>query len=617
MRDPSALEGLYLARLAVCVGGGMAGLWWLLVLVEQRFRSRGVWLTTAAWFVIATPKAMAFGRHLSRSDGLRWGPLARDALAVAVTLGLLALIAAVWTSRHAQRRGHLVGAVVLLAMVVVDRLLAQRQSGLAPFVYALGTGACVLMLRRLSRRGQSWLTVAPVVTTIAGLVAPRAAAEARHLVVVRETSLALVAMQGADLGFEARPEGLEPRLSAQACAVETPAPSERAEGHRNAVIITIDTVRNDDARATIDGRPVMPNLQRFMDQAWTPPYAVTGYPATMMALSSAFAGVPSSGVVLADGTVPSIFRTLAPSVDEVVVALPSSSYFARPSVETLIVQGARRLPGRDGAARTKSAIAELARLRKAGKSHLVWIHYFEPHAPYRHHRGFDWGDDDRARYRSELAATDHELGRLLKALRDGGWYDDSLIVVFSDHGESFGEHDHAYHHFHLYPWLVRVPFAMHVPGAGPRRLPPLHLMDVAPTLHDYFGVAAAHPVWGRSRLAEPQAASGAHISEEFPVQVAMLEQWKRSSLSEPTELRDRIDAIERGPGYASKLALTSDDQQLVVHRGTGALQLFDLRVDPSVEHDLGPEAARRSPLFVEYEHFLRASSRHMGCGVSH
>jgi len=616
MRESSALEGLYLARLAVCVGGGMAGLWWLLALAERRFESRGLWLTTATWFVIATPKAVVFGRHLSRSDGLRWGPLARDALAVGVTLGLLGLVAAVWTSRRVQRRGLLAGAVVLLAMIVVDRLLAQRQSALAPILYALSTGASVLMLRRLPRAGQSWLTVAPVVATIAGLLAPSVAAEARRRVVVRDTSLALVAMQGANLGFEVRPAGLEPRLAAQACAVEAPASGERAEGHRNAVIITIDTVRNDDARATIDGRPVMPNLQRFMARAYTPPYAVTGYPATMMALSSAFAGVPSSGVVLADGTVPSIFHTLAPAVDEVVVALPSSSYFVRPSIETLIVQGARRLPGRDGAARTKSAIAELMRLRRAGKSHLVWIHYFEPHAPYRHHRGFDWGNDDRGRYRSELAATDHELGRLLKALRDGGWYDDSLIMVFSDHGESFGEHDHAFHHFHLYPWLVRVPFAMHLPGGGTRRLPPIHLMDVAPTLHDYFGVAAAYPAWGRSRLAEPQAAPGAHISEEFPVQVAILEQWKRSSLSEHSELRDRIDAIERGLGYASKLALTSVDQQMVVHRGTGALQLFDLRADPSVEHDLGAGAARSSPLFAEYERFLSASSQHMGCAAS-
>lgn len=616
MREPSALEGLYLARLAVCVGGGMAGLWWLMVLAERRYGSRGPWLTTAAWFLIAAPKAVSFGRHLSRSDGLRWGALARDALAVGVTLGLLALVAVVWMSRRAKRRAPFVGAAVLLAMLVVDRLLAQRQSALAPFVYALGTGAAVLLLRRLPRRARSWLTVAPIAATMAGLLAPRAAAEARRRVLVRETSLALVAMQGADVGFEVRPAGLEPRLSAQACAVETSASGERAAGHRNAVIITIDTVRNDDARATIDGRPVMPNLQRFMARAWTPPYAVTGYPATMMALSSAFAGVPSSGVVLAEGTVPSIFRTLAPAVDEVVVALPSSSYFARPSVETLIVQGARRLPGRDGAARTKSAIAELRRLRKAGKSHLVWIHYFEPHAPYRAHRGFDWGNDDRGRYRSELAATDHELGRLLKALGEGGWYDDSLIMVFSDHGESFGEHDHAYHHFHLYPWLVRVPFAMHVPGGGARQLPPLHLMDVAPTLHDYFGVPAAYPVWGRSQLADAQAVPRGRISEEFPVQVAVLEQWSRSSLSEPTTLRDRIDAIERGLGYASKLALTSVDQQLVVHRGTGALQLFDLRADPRVEHDLGAAAARNSPLFAEYEQFLRASSRHMGCAAT-
>jgi len=610
LRAASSLELLYLVRMGVFLGGCLGLVWWLSAAVERRSVSVGPWLTLSVWLILAAAPAHAFGAHLGRSDGLRWGDTARDALAIGTAVGLLGLVGLLWWARRMPRRGPAVAAALLVLLLVVDRLLAQRQSTLAPVTFVLATGAFALLLRPWPQRGRTAAIVLPLLGTLGGLFAPRTVAEARRRVVVRSTSLTHVSTQASRVGLGTRPPGLVPSLAAQACA-PPPEPALAPRG-RNVIVITVDTVRNDDAQATIDGRPVMPNLRHFMSNAWAPPYAITGYPATMMALASAFTGVPASNTVLAEGPVPSIFQSLADEVDEVVVSLPSSSYFSRPSVETLVVQGARRLPGRDGKAQTRGAIEELHRLRAAGASHIFWVHYFEPHAPYRAHPGFDWGDDDRGRYRSELAATDHQLGRLFTALRRGGWFEDSLILVFSDHGESFGEHGHEKHHFHLFPWLVRVPFAMHVPGGGDRRLPPVHLMDVSPSVHAFFGARPEFPPWGRSRLGDAPP-SEPLVSEEFPVQVATLEQWARTSMSQPEARQRRVDAIERGSGYASKLAFTTREKQLVVHRGTEALQLFDLRLDPDVEHDLGAAAARASPLFEAYRRFLMRSSRRMGC----
>ena len=51
----------------------------------------------------------------------------------------------------------------------------------------------------------------------------------------------------------------------------------------------------------------------------------------------------------------------------------------------------------------------------------------------------------RQRYRGEVRFTDCELAELVQGLRAAGLWDESVVVVLSDHGEAFGEHDSSGH----------------------------------------------------------------------------------------------------------------------------------------------------------------------------
>jgi choline-sulfatase len=111
-----------------------------------------------------------------------------------------------------------------------------------------------------------------------------------------------------------------------------------------------------------------------------------------------------------------------------------------------------------------------------GHPFFLWLHLFEPHAPYE-------GDPSRPvadRYDEEIATADRELGRLLDAL--GEERADTLIVATGDHGEAFGEHGEYSHSIFIYDTTLRVPLIMAGPGLAPRRVADaVTLADVAPT----------------------------------------------------------------------------------------------------------------------------------------
>jgi arylsulfatase A-like enzyme len=130
---------------------------------------------------------------------------------------------------------------------------------------------------------------------------------------------------------------------------------------------------------------------------------------------------------------------------------------------------------------------------------FLWVHYFDPHAPYTKqprlyqdlpdgHAGLK---DRDARYASEIRHADEGLGELLRALDRLGLAGDTLVVVTADHGESLGEHGYVGHGQYLYEEILRVPLVIGWPG----RLPegkvvrsPVALLDLAPTVLSLLGL---------------------------------------------------------------------------------------------------------------------------------
>ena len=101
------------------------------------------------------------------------------------------------------------------------------------------------------------------------------------------------------------------------------------------------------------------------------------------------------------------------------------------------------------------------------------INYFDPHSPYNLHPGFEvtgQGDlrdkEEAGRYDSEIRYTDHHFGRLIDGLKESGRFDNALIIVVSDHGETFWEHDLVGHGPWMYEELLHVPLIIHYPGGA-------------------------------------------------------------------------------------------------------------------------------------------------------
>ena len=111
------------------------------------------------------------------------------------------------------------------------------------------------------------------------------------------------------------------------------------------------------------------------------------------------------------------------------------------------------------------------------------------------YRSEDW-NNLVALYDAELAYLDDQIGRLVSELKRQGLFDQTILILTSDHGELFGEHGLANHFKSLSDEEIHVPLIMHYPGtipAGRRVRAPVELSDILPTLFDLldFGPAPA------------------------------------------------------------------------------------------------------------------------------
>lgn len=189
-----------------------------------------------------------------------------------------------------------------------------------------------------------------------------------------------------------------------------------------------------------------------------------------------------------------------------------------------------------------------------------------------------------AAYDEGVLAADAELGRLLAVLRETGLYDDALIIVTSDHGESFMDHGvWVGHGLFLTEDEIRVPLVIKLPGnrhAGTRVTEMVRLLDVAPTVLDTVDISAPSSFSGLSlidprpgdRRALPRVAfgmssnTGAHYVRTADAK--LITAW--------TLPRQRVIDLHLRPKTFTPL----------VERIAGDLFLYDLDNDPTERTNL-------------------------------
>jgi|GEM_PF-593322 arylsulfatase A-like enzyme len=112
--------------------------------------------------------------------------------------------------------------------------------------------------------------------------------------------------------------------------------------------------------------------------------------------------------------------------------------------------------------------------------------------------------DYRVAYALQMEVVDRALGSLVRTLKERGLYDESLIVVMSDHGEMNGRWGIIDKGVYLYPDVLRTPLVIKMPastGIQPHMVDaPVSLLDVAPTLLAVVGIEPEARMDGQSLL---------------------------------------------------------------------------------------------------------------------
>jgi lipoteichoic acid synthase len=112
------------------------------------------------------------------------------------------------------------------------------------------------------------------------------------------------------------------------------------------------------------------------------------------------------------------------------------------------------------------------------------------------------------RYLNSIRYDDFWTKNIIEIYKDLGLYEDTIFVIYGDHGEGFGEHGRYQHDGVIWEEGLRVPLIVHDPqnfDGGARIEGPAHLLDFAPTIVDMLGyevIDGEYP--GRSVLDLPE-----------------------------------------------------------------------------------------------------------------
>ena len=393
--------------------------------------------------------------------------------------------------------------------------------------------------------------------------------------------------------------------SLSACAARDPGSAPPRPEH--VVVVTIDTLRADHLGCYGYDRAATPNIDRLAREGAMAIEATVPAPITRPSHVSIFTGLDPAQHGIRDN----ISRALAVDVPTLAEAFKSAGFDTAGFVSSIVLSAQSGLgrgfdefsdrfdPGADagdearfldilekrGDVAVGDAIAWLERHAQART--FVWVHLYDPHAPYEPPEPYASRYADHP-YDGEVAWTDELVGRLDSALARLGIRDRTLTAVTSDHGEALGEHGELVHGFFLYQATLRVPLLLRGPGIRPgTRMPVVaRSVDLFPTLLELSGVPAPKSTYvlaGRS-LAPAARGAGSPL-EDAPAFAESLTPRVHYGWSDLRSVRDGRWKFIRAPRP----------------------ELYDLARDPGERHNaVDEEPARARALGAALDRHLRS-----------
>jgi choline-sulfatase len=413
-------------------------------------------------------------------------------------------------------------------------------------------------------------------------------------------------------GADAVPEPVEVAPAPRRDAADPRAALLRRTRTMSVVIVTVDALRYDLLATDAPARDDFPRLAQLLDSSTWFVHAIAPASSTDVSVCAMLTGRDDP------------YRPIATTLLEALRLSGRRTYSAIPGEVTryvgdvLIGRGvdhampirtdARTQDIGDHVSAGQTTDAGLHALDDAaGRPSVVWLHYFDVH---EHHQidvpaallasvhDVSPGPQGR-RYRALLHAIDGEVGRFVDALAAHGLADSTIVVLLGDHGENLDDPRAPDTHGKVaYGPLVRVPFAIHVPGVAPsRRVDAVTMADVMPTVLALVGeTARAGEMDGKDLTAAIAGAAATPADVTRALVVHEEDQWSIVSwpyqlVVRPADNTSELYDLDRDPGEHAPVAAPD-----VVARLKAAYARFpDVRVDRTPAGRVWREARAQPP----------------------
>ena len=380
-------------------------------------------------------------------------------------------------------------------------------------------------------------------------------------------------------------------------------------GKYNVLLITVDTLRADHLGCYGYSRAETPAMDRLAADGVLFVRAETAAPLTLPAHVSiltgtypAYHGVRNNGVyrlgpravTLAEVLLEHGYKTGAVISGYPLVTRFGLSQGFESYDDHLPPEKARQVSFRERRAEEVSRLGIAWLNSAAPRRFFLWLHYFDPHAPYAPPSPFAerFPMDP---YDGEVAYVDHEIGNVLDSLASLKLLDKTLVVLAADHGEGLGDHGEATHGVFLYESTLRVPLILSLPGPLPRARrvsTPVRTIDLVPTILRLLDLPQPDELQGTSLLP---------LTSRRPPDLLL------KSLSESILPRENYGWSELG-------ALRIGDWKYIL---APRQELYDLRTDPDEKNNLAAQREGDTVRMREEIHRLMQDASSSGAPIAY
>ncbi len=269
--------------------------------------------------------------------------------------------------------------------------------------------------------------------------------------------------------------------------------TKRLKNLKNIFVIVLDAFRYDLVNKKVNGKEVTPNINEFSNLSYNFQNFYANAPYTGPSVATMFTGfLPEiHGVRKIGNLMPDEIKTLQfylkkkDYLSQAFTGNPvllSHELLKKFDNKKLIFRTVKKEKKNSSYNNIKPILNSISKLKKMEKN-FFYIHLLPPHKPYNppesfkkkfyigseiKNNGFDtyakeYINYKYLRYLNNVNYGDHLVGQILTAINNAGIFEESLIIITSDHGEAFAEHNDMEHSKSVYNEMIHISFLLKLP----------------------------------------------------------------------------------------------------------------------------------------------------------